>query len=423
MTPSKRTSLIATNYTGHIEDTSILQRFLCTDLSNQRIPVTHLFIAHYHAYPCTVIIQASTSLGKLHVPSIRRYLEIDHKHNSTEDIIKREYHPIVRSFYITNFLANLGNGIMIDCENCQLINDIENPNKYKSDGYYDYFLIVEKLRINYLPEHDIYVNDELASKLSSFYVLQSKSTIIQVVCKYPQQGYYLHGINIKKPFIYDLSLSYGKDFIIIHHQILKQLNKIEWKGIILLYGIPGTGKTYYIRYLINELQEKNLIYFPSDIIRVLSSSEILQILKPYSHSIIIIDDAENLNKDHPDQVLNNLFNLNHLSHRPIIATFNSYLPQIFSHHKTSSIIQYSFNKLDIINSRILLKTLGSQRDNETIKQSMTLGEIYAQITFETKIQNENIIESRKKLKTPDEMIQLLAEQELSLSDKDNCTLS
>ncbi|CAF1214303.1 unnamed protein product [Rotaria sordida] len=180
MTPSKRTSLITTNYTGHIEDTSILQRFLCTDLSNQRIPVTHLFIAHYHAYPCTVIIQASTSLGKLHVPSIRRYLEIDHKHNSTEDIIKREYHPIVRSFYITNFLANLGNGIMIDCENCQLINDIDNPNKYKSDGYYDYFLIVEKLRINYLPEHDIYVNDELASKLSSFYVLQSKSTIIQV---------------------------------------------------------------------------------------------------------------------------------------------------------------------------------------------------------------------------------------------------
>ncbi|CAF1575810.1 unnamed protein product, partial [Rotaria sordida] len=62
MTPSKRTSLITTNYTGHIEDTSILQTFLCTDLSNQRIPVTHLFIAHYHAYPCTVIIQASTNI-------------------------------------------------------------------------------------------------------------------------------------------------------------------------------------------------------------------------------------------------------------------------------------------------------------------------------------------------------------------------
>ncbi|CAF3226662.1 unnamed protein product [Rotaria sp. Silwood2] len=180
MTPIKRTSLITTKYTGHIEDISILQTLLRTDLSKPRIPVTHLFIAHYHAYPCTVVIQASTSLGKLHVPTIRRYLEIDHKHNSIEDIVKREYHPIVRSLYITDFLAHLGNGIMLDCENCQLINDVDNPNKYKSDGFHDYFLIVDKARINYLPEHDIYVNEELASKLSSFYVLQSKSTTIQV---------------------------------------------------------------------------------------------------------------------------------------------------------------------------------------------------------------------------------------------------
>lgn len=70
-----------------------------------------------------------------------------------------------------------------------------------------------------------------------------------------------------------------------------------------------------------------------------------------------------------------------------------------------------------------MKTLGLQRDSDTIKQSMTLGEIYAQITLETKTQNEHIRESKKDLYTPDEMIQSLAEQELALTDKDNCIIS
>lgn len=179
MDSPKTTSVVpTTSYTGYIKDFHSLLR---ADLSNQKIPVIHLFIAHYHAYPCSVIIQPSISSGRFHVPSIRRYLEIDHKHNSFEDIVHREYHKIVRSFYITNFLANLGNGIMIDCENCQLINNVDNPNKYKSDGLYNYFLIVDKIRIHYLPQHDIYVNEELASKLSSFCVLQSSSTMIQVL--------------------------------------------------------------------------------------------------------------------------------------------------------------------------------------------------------------------------------------------------
>ncbi|CAF4836515.1 unnamed protein product [Rotaria socialis] len=425
-------SFMPTSYTGYIENPSILHSLLRTDLSNQQIPATHLFLSHYHAYPCTVVIQPSISSGRLHVPSIRRYLEMDHKHNSSQDIVKREYR------HITDFLANLGNGIMLDCQNCRLINAVDNPNKYKPDGDHNHFLTVDKVRIHYLPQHDNYVNEELASKLSSFYVLQSTSTAIQVVCKYPTQGYYLRGISVKKPFICDISLNYGKDFTVIHHHIIKQLAKPDWKGIVLLYGIPGTGKTYYIRYLINELQEKNLIYFPSDIIRALSSSEFLQIIKPYSRSIIIMDDAENLSGDHPDQALTNLLNLysstyfvysilsfrssrNHLSHQPIIAAFNTYLPQALSHLRTSSIIQYCFDRLDINHSQILLKKLGSQRETETIKHPMTLDEIYAQITRETKF--EHTRDSKKQLNTPDEMIQLLAEQELSLSDKDNCTLS
>ncbi len=35
----------------------------------------------------TILIQASFSSAKRHVPTIRRYLEIDHEHNSAQDIV------------------------------------------------------------------------------------------------------------------------------------------------------------------------------------------------------------------------------------------------------------------------------------------------------------------------------------------------
>jgi hypothetical protein len=49
------------------------------------------------AYPCTVLIQASISSAKLDAPTIHCYLQFDRKHNSAQDIVKDEYHPIARS--------------------------------------------------------------------------------------------------------------------------------------------------------------------------------------------------------------------------------------------------------------------------------------------------------------------------------------
>ncbi|UJR06712.1 hypothetical protein I4U23_010998 [Adineta vaga] len=55
-------------------------------------------------------------------------------------------------------------------------------------------------------------------------------------------GYYLSSIKIiKKTFITDLALHYDS------------------KGIALSHNIPGSGKTHYIRY---PIQDKTLIYIP-----------------------------------------------------------------------------------------------------------------------------------------------------------------
>ena len=276
MTPPKHVSFDSGKYTGRVEETLALEALLRRDPSIDSIPVTNLFIAHYHAYPCTVVIQALPSSARIHVPTLRRYLEIDHKHDSAQDIVKRQYHPTTRSLYITDFLADLGHGIMLDCEACQLIDEVENPNKYRTDGSAGHFLVVEKVRVNYLPQHETYVNGELASRLSSFYILPSHWKTIQIVYPHSQKGYYVNKINIKKPVIYDLSISYGPRLAALHRTIIRSLLLDDWKGLILLHGIEGTGKTYYIRYLINELASLPIICLPrwystSHVIRRLSS--------------------------------------------------------------------------------------------------------------------------------------------------------
>lgn len=45
--------------------------------------------------------------------------------------------------------------------------------------------------------------------------------------------------------------NYNDDFKEVHQIILKRLSKKNDKGLILLHGTPGTGKTSYIRYLIS----------------------------------------------------------------------------------------------------------------------------------------------------------------------------
>ena len=72
---------------------------------------------------------------------------------------------------------------------------------------------------------------------------------------------------------------------------------------------------------------------------------------------------------------------------------------------------------------MLLKTLGSQRTADSIKQPMSLAEIYAQRAAETKAEGDQVRELPTRLKTPEELIQNIAEHELTLTNKDSCTLS
>ena len=226
--------------------------------------------------------------------------------------IVEQYHRRTKKLFVENRVMDLGQGMMIEFPGCEFVSDVINVNKLAADHNDEYFNIDQAPRILYLPEHRA-LAQELFHEFSKLTVYTSTSCQLELVCR-NQHGFYLSGIKIKKPLITDLALHYGESFVPVHDRIINNLNQKEGKGIVLLHGAPGSGKTHYIRYLIQEVKDKTLIYIPPDMAKEISSPQFLPFLMEYPDSILIIEDAENIIKDRndaliPSQAVANLLNL------------------------------------------------------------------------------------------------------------------
>src|ERR1700759_756101 len=75
-------------------------------------------------------------------------------------------------------------------------------------------------------------------------------------------GFELKSMEIKKTRL-DLDLFYEDDFRDTDELIRKRLRQKKDKGIVLLHGLPGTGKTTYLRHLIGRIKKKILFISPT----------------------------------------------------------------------------------------------------------------------------------------------------------------
>ena len=60
---------------------------------------------------------------------------------------------------------------------------------------------------------------------------------------------------------FNIKENYNEDFIEVDKKITKHLSTTNKKGLILLHGEPGTGKTTYIKHLADKI-EKQIIFVP-----------------------------------------------------------------------------------------------------------------------------------------------------------------
>ncbi len=165
----------------------------------------------------------------------------------------------------------------------------------------------------------------------------------------------------------DFSINYNEDFQAIHNLIIDKLSVENSKGLVLLHGLPGTGKTTYIRYLINVLK-KRVIYIPPSMASALADPDLIKFLIRMSNSILVIEDAENVlikRAANSTQAIANILNLSDgllsdCANIQIIATFNTNILNIDEAllRKGRLIAKYEFTELKENIALKLSKKLG-----------------------------------------------------------------
>lgn len=182
----------------------------------------------------------------------------------------------------------------------------------------------------------------------------------------------------------DIELNYGKSFMPKNDLIIQKLNQNNGKGIVLLHGLPGSGKSSYLRFLTTKIENKQILFVPPSMAEALSDPSIVTFLMDYKNSILIIEDGEKVisdrNSNGSSVGVSNILNLtdgilSDCLNIQIIVTFNMEREKIDRAllRKGRLICEHKFDELSIEESNILLKHLGK---NYTTDKKMVLTDIY-----------------------------------------------
>lgn len=205
-----------------------------------------------------------------------------------------------------------------------------------------------------------------------------KSPVFRVLTK-EQGDFTTEKIDID-PFTVDLDRDYNDDLREVD-TIIRESIQEQSSGLILLHGMPGTGKTSYIKSLLTNYPDQKFIFIPNEFVQAMLQPDFITFLISQKDSVLIIEDAEKVIMSRQStgqnsvvstilQITDGLFS-DYLNIK-VVCTFNTDVSKIDKalFRKGRMIAFYEFKELDEAKARAILGP-GAE-----LPERLTLAELY-----------------------------------------------
>ena len=313
------------------------------------IDCLRLYFSYFNRIP------TMKTIGRINTPKLSKWLEKDWEHKIVKRHARQYYNRTDKKLEYEDVFYLVDSDILLNLEG-------------------------HSVRILHLPEQEKEAV-EILNIVKGFTRRKKKTQEISLVIN-GRNGLNTTSIKIKKPAL-DLSVHYNDDLKPQHEKILQTLKEKDKSGLYLFHGVPGTGKSTYIRYLTRSISKK-VIFISPGLAANMDTPDVTSLLIDNANTVFVIEDAEELlgsrdnGKNSGISTLLNLTDglLGESLGIQIIATFNTDLRNIDKAllRKGRLIVLYDFKALSVEKSIALLKYTGCT--DYPIKGPMTLAEIF-----------------------------------------------
>ena len=271
-------------------------------------------------------------------------------------------------------------------------NEIVDYDNKQADDFYNYSNVILYHNNIFNPKHINIYNQINNLEVYKGFPINN----LYLTAQRPDGSLFLREFKIKNKIEVDLDLNYNDDFKEIHKLVEDKIMSSD-KGLIMFHGLPGTGKTSYVKWFLQNTPKK-VIFMPPYLATQLSSPGFINfIADACKDSLLVIEDAEEILASRNaggNMAISNLLNitdglLSDIFNIQILATFNCKISEVDEalRRKGRIIAEYEFKELSIDKAQKLSDKLGF---NKKITKPIVLTDVFNQ--SEKDFQEKKVIE-------------------------------